>query len=146
MLTTLDAKEANAFVNVVSMATDTTPALVSSKLTFFNVNARLDYVNLQIITILVRCFLFMLESCFCMASGDPHYKTYDGEMIHFMGTCKYTLTRSTTSNDTCGFHVIVKNEHRNKNTRVSFTRRVTLKILGKKIGLRQKGLVMVIVN
>ncbi|XP_078313062.1 zonadhesin-like isoform X2 [Crassostrea virginica] len=83
------------------------------------------------------------KSCFCMASGDPHYKTYDGEMIHFMGTCKYTLTRSTTSNDTCGFHVIVKNEHRNKNTRVSFTRRVTLKILGKKIGLRQKGLVMI---
>ena len=31
MLTTLDAEEANAFVNGVSMATDTTPALVSSK-------------------------------------------------------------------------------------------------------------------
>jgi fructose-1,6-bisphosphatase len=35
------------------------------------------------------------ETCTCMASGDPHYKTYDGQMIHFMGTCKYTLTKTT---------------------------------------------------
>nr|XP_034323367.1 zonadhesin isoform X3 [Crassostrea gigas] len=83
------------------------------------------------------------KSCFCMANGDPHYKTYDGEIIHFMGTCKYTLTKSTTSNDPCGFHVIVKNEHRNKNTRVAYTRRVTLKILGKSIGLRKKGVVVI---
>ncbi|XP_048735098.2 IgGFc-binding protein-like [Ostrea edulis] len=83
------------------------------------------------------------KSCFCMASGDPHYKTYDGEMIHFMGTCKYTLTKSTTSNDTCGFQVTVKNEHRNKNTRVAFTRQVDLDILGKKISLRLKGVAMI---
>ncbi|XP_061173301.1 zonadhesin-like [Saccostrea echinata] len=83
------------------------------------------------------------KSCFCMASGDPHYKTYDGEMIHFMGTCKYTLTKSLTPNDACGFQVTVKNEHRNKNTRVSFTRRVDVDILGKRISLRLKGLAVI---
>lgn len=24
-------------------------------------------------------------------AGDPHYYTFDGEMITFMGTCTYTL-------------------------------------------------------
>ena len=29
---------------------------------------------------------------YCTGSGDPHFRTFDGQMIHFMGTCVYTLT------------------------------------------------------
>ncbi|XP_060070842.1 IgGFc-binding protein-like, partial [Ylistrum balloti] len=77
------------------------------------------------------------KSCLCMASGDPHYKTFDGQMIHFMGTCKYTLTRSLDRKSKCAFNVEVKNERRGRNTRVSFTRFVDVEIYGKKIRLQQ---------
>ncbi|KAK3093998.1 hypothetical protein FSP39_022729 [Pinctada imbricata] len=73
------------------------------------------------------------ESCLCMASGDPHYKTYDGSIIHFMGICKYTMTKSKDSNDECAFNVEVKNEHRGGNTRVSFTKSVDVTIYGKTV-------------
>ena len=77
-----------------------------------------------------------------MASGDPHYKTYDGQMIHFMGTCKYILTKSMTT-DKCAFSVEVKNEHRGHNKRVSFTRMVDVKIYGKTVRITQGGNVLV---
>lgn len=83
------------------------------------------------------------ETCTCMASGDPHYKTYDGQMIHFMGTCKYTLTKTTKDYGDCSFSVEVKNERRGKNTRVSYTRTVDLNMYGKKVRLSKGGKVSV---
>ena len=64
--------------------------------------------------------------CRCSVSGDPHYRTFDGEMIHFMGICKYTLAASTKEAPNF-FAVEVKNEHRG-NTRVSYTRLVDIKL------------------
>ncbi|KAJ8309988.1 hypothetical protein KUTeg_011853 [Tegillarca granosa] len=83
------------------------------------------------------------ESCLCMASGDPHYKTFDGQMIHFMGTCKYTLSKSLTINDECAFNIEVKNEHRRNNKRVAYTRLVDLTIYGKTIRVGQGGHVFI---
>lgn len=67
------------------------------------------------------------ETCTCTASGDPHYKTYDGSMIHFMGVCKYTLTKVKNSRSNI-FNVEVKNEYHGRNTRVSYTRLVDVKL------------------
>ena len=78
-----------------------------------------------------------------MASGDPHYKTYDGNLIHFMGTCKYTLTKSTIEDDACGFNVEVKNEHRKKKSDVSYTRYVDVKIYGISVRILPGGKVLV---
>ncbi|KAK3092565.1 hypothetical protein FSP39_004471 [Pinctada imbricata] len=83
------------------------------------------------------------KSCLCMASGDPHYKTYDGNIIHFMGSCRYTLTKSTKNGDACAFNVEVKNEHRGQNTRVSYTRYVDVQIYGLSVRLLPKGKVLV---
>lgn len=77
------------------------------------------------------------ESCTCMATGDPHYRTFDGQMIHFMGECKYTLSKFD-STDNCAFNVEVKNVKRHENARVSFTRLVDVKVPGFNIRLLQK--------
>lgn len=72
-----------------------------------------------------------------MASGDPHYRTFDGQMIHFMGECKYTLSK-LDSTDECAFNVEVKNVKRHENSKVSFTRLVDVKVPGYNIRLLQK--------
>ena len=88
-----------------------------------------------------KCMQFLsismisIEMCTCSASGDPHYRTYDGQMIHFMGVCKYTMTKSLTKNDPCAFSVEVKNEHRGRNRRVAYTRAVDVRIYGKLVRL-----------
>ncbi|XP_076095742.1 uncharacterized protein LOC143066817 [Mytilus galloprovincialis] len=74
------------------------------------------------------------KSCTCSASGDPHYRTFDGQMLHFMGTCKYTLSQYVNSKSTCRFHVQVRNENRG-NKRVSYTRSVHVVVRNTKIDL-----------
>ncbi|XP_012588913.1 PREDICTED: IgGFc-binding protein [Condylura cristata] len=74
----------------------------------------------------------------CQASGDPHYLTFDGRRIDFMGTCTYLLT------GTCGptgalpaFRVLVENEHRGSQT-VSYTRAVRVEAHGVKVEVRRE--------
>lgn len=82
-------------------------------------------------------------TCTCIASGDPHYKSFDGQVIHFMGICTYTMVKST-SNDKCGgFEVQVQNEHRGANTKVSYTQYVLVKLADATIRLDKKNVVFV---
>ncbi|XP_061195814.1 IgGFc-binding protein-like [Saccostrea echinata] len=73
-------------------------------------------------------------SCVCRASGDPHYSTYDGQKIHFMGTCKYTLTR-TLGKQPCAFNIMVYNERRNNKKSVSYTKQVDVEIGNNRVSL-----------
>ncbi|XP_036356796.1 zonadhesin-like [Octopus sinensis] len=68
-----------------------------------------------------------LKPCICKVSGDPHYRAFDGQMIHFMGTCKYTLATIKKGPNNTYFSVEVKNEHRGNN-RISCTRLVDVKL------------------
>ncbi|XP_052830493.1 uncharacterized protein LOC128249920 [Octopus bimaculoides] len=77
------------------------------------------------------------KNCKCSASGDPHYRTFDGQLIHFMGTCKYTLARSLQSKGARFFNVEVKNENRG-NKKVSYTRMVDIILNGVRIRLLPK--------
>ncbi|XP_069114974.1 uncharacterized protein [Argopecten irradians] len=79
-----------------------------------------------------------LAMCNCLVSGDPHYTTFDGEQIDFMGTCKYMLSEYRKPGDPCSYAVEVKNERRGPNSKVSFTRLVDVKMFGKVIRLHQQ--------
>ncbi|XP_036355134.1 uncharacterized protein LOC115229549 [Octopus sinensis] len=69
------------------------------------------------------------KPCICKVSGDLHYDTFDGQLIHFMGTCKYTLATIKNGSNNTYFSVEVKNEHRGNN-RISCTRLVDVKLTG----------------
>jgi len=64
-------------------------------------------------------------------------------MIHFMGTCKYLLSKYNKQKSTCRYEVQVRNENRGKNKRVSFTKSVHVIVRGTKIDLLKKKKVQV---
>ena len=45
------------------------------------------------------------EQAVCYASGDPHYLTFDGKMIHFQGQCKYNMVSAKDNSDIEKFKV-----------------------------------------
>ena len=95
--------------------------------------------------VLTTIYLYVLiEACTCMASGDPHYKTYDGQWIHYMGHCKYTLTRLLQDTE-CQFNVEVKNRGK-PNKHVTWTKYVEVSIHGHIIRLGQGKTVRVCVT
>ncbi|XP_040269674.1 IgGFc-binding protein-like [Bufo bufo] len=69
----------------------------------------------------------------CVASGDPHYQTFDGRRIPYMGSCIYQLVK-VTSNDSslAKFTINVENDHRG-NKAVSFTKSVILEVHNKTV-------------
>ena len=78
---------------------------------------------------------FSGDICECSASGDPHYKTFDGQWIHFQGICTYLLAEAW--HGPCGMIVHVKNRQSTRNTKVSLTRTMYVTVGSDKIVVDQ---------
>lgn len=89
--------------------------------------------------------IYVLVGCVCIASGDPHFKTFDGQSLPYQGMCKYVLARpiETPDDPECWFAAEVKNEPRYGSTQVSYVRLVDLFTFGLQIRLHQNKEVLV---
>ncbi|MCI4377435.1 hypothetical protein PGIGA_G00203600 [Pangasianodon gigas] len=56
----------------------------------------------------------------CIASGDPHYTTFDKRKYNFMGNCTYLMSEPCNSTDVPHFAVYVDNENRYNIPTVSY--------------------------
>ncbi|CAN2388181.1 binding of sperm to zona pellucida, partial [Pristimantis euphronides] len=71
----------------------------------------------------------------CIASGDPHYTTFDNRKIDFMGKCTYLLA-GVTSKDPSLVNFSIKSQNENRgNKAVSFIKTIILDVYNVKITL-----------
>ncbi|KAJ7329303.1 hypothetical protein JRQ81_015477, partial [Phrynocephalus forsythii] len=75
----------------------------------------------------------------CVVFGDPHYRTFDGRMVHFQGSCTYVLSQDCKGSD---FSIHVTNDDRGR-PGVSWTKEVTVQVGDSTVRLLQDRVVMV---
>ncbi|XP_066536359.1 zonadhesin-like [Hoplias malabaricus] len=81
------------------------------------------------------------DSSTCIASGDPHYTTFDKRSYDFMGTCTYLISEPCNSTAVPYFAVYAENENRYNIPTVSFVSAVHVHVLGVKVSVLKGGIV-----
>lgn len=84
----------------------------------------------------------------CTVFGDPHYKTFDGRIFNFQGSCKYLLARDCgppilggatmgKKNSSSAFSIRITNDARDS-WAFSWLRTITVRLDGYKVSLMQR--------
>ncbi|XP_052417115.1 zonadhesin, like isoform X9 [Carassius gibelio] len=79
----------------------------------------------------------------CIASGDPHYNTFDNRRYDFMGNCSYLMSERCNSTDVPYFAVYTDNENRYNNPHISYVKAVHVHALGVVVSILKGGTVQV---
>lgn len=72
----------------------------------------------------------------CTVFGDPHYKTFDGRIFNFQGSCKYLLAQDCEKGKNSSFAIRITNDARDS-LAFSWTRTITVRLSGLKVSLMQ---------
>jgi integrin beta 3 len=78
-----------------------------------------------------ECNILVSAEAVCSATGDPHYRTFDGKRYNFMGTCQYVLAKDLDNS----FLVLTKNER--CRGRASCVVAVTVSVKGLRIEMKK---------
>lgn len=85
----------------------------------------------------------LLDTSTCIASGDPHYKTFDRRSYDFMGNCSYLMSAPCNKTFVPYFEVHADNENRYNQFRVSYLKAVHVYVHNTKISILKGGTVQV---
>ncbi|KAK5876154.1 hypothetical protein CesoFtcFv8_027151 [Champsocephalus esox] len=79
----------------------------------------------------------------CIASGDPHYTTFDKRKYNFMGNCSYLMTGPCNDTTLPHFEVHADNENRFNRLTISYLKAVHVYVRMVKISILKGGTVQV---
>jgi len=79
----------------------------------------------------------------CIATGDPHYTTFDKRKYNFMGNCSYLMSTPCNSTSLPYFGVHVDNENRYNRPTISYVKAVHVYVHMVKISILKGGTVQV---
>ncbi|XP_063043702.1 zonadhesin, like [Engraulis encrasicolus] len=79
----------------------------------------------------------------CIASGDPHYTTFDKRKYNFMGNCTYLMSKPCNTTSVPHYEVHVTNENRNNNKKISYVAAVHVYVHGMTISILKGGIVRI---
>ncbi|XP_056156221.1 zonadhesin, like [Lampris incognitus] len=75
----------------------------------------------------------------CIASGDPHYTTFDKRKYNFMGNCSYVMSEPCNSTALPHFEVHTDNENRYNRPSISYLKAVHVYVRKVKISILKGG-------
>ncbi|KAL0970016.1 hypothetical protein UPYG_G00235980 [Umbra pygmaea] len=79
----------------------------------------------------------------CIASGDPHYTTFDRKNYNFMGNCSYVMSEPCNDTSVPHFEVHADNENRYNQPTISYLKAVHVYVRRVKISILKGGIIQV---